>query len=206
MKLYSCMDALLDEMEDFVRERYGRNSASWRSGDFTAGALLEFKGLHGDGRLHDWTVGDVREFLLVWFPRSVCADEELRHDVPDCATAFFRFMAARGSLTGDPLCELEAACNGLRGQFLSSCRDPRRWNAGKVWLSLILAGPPAWANRLSRRRHTRSPTARAPSVAPRSSPSRAMLARHTANRLMVRSEGRAALRGPRARTRRRQRP
>jgi hypothetical protein len=45
------MHALLDEMEDFVRESYGCDSPGWRSGDFAAGALLEFKGRHGDGRM-----------------------------------------------------------------------------------------------------------------------------------------------------------
>jgi hypothetical protein len=143
MNLYTCMDALLCEMEDFVREHHGYDSPSWRSGDFAAGALLEFKGRHGDGRLDHWTVTDVSEFLLGWFPRTVYADEDLQRHVPDCATVFFRFLAARGSLRGDSLNELEAACESLRGQFLSSCRDRSQWDPSKVWLSLIVAPPPA---------------------------------------------------------------
>jgi hypothetical protein len=139
MELYECMDALLDEMEDFVSEHHGPDGAAWRSGDFAAGALLEFKGRHGDGRVDHWTVDDVREFLLGWFPRTVLADEELQRDVPDCAAVFFRFMAARGSLTGDPLSELEAACAHLQSQFLNSCRDPRQWDPAKQRLSQILA-------------------------------------------------------------------
>lgn len=147
MKLYASMDELLGEMEDFVREYYGYDSASWRSGDFTAGALLEFKGRHGDGRIDHWTVADVREFLLDWFPRSVLVDDGLRRDVPDCAVVFFRFLAARGSLTGDGLWELEAACAQLRGRFLSSCRDRRQWDPAKLRLSLIVARLPAWRGR-----------------------------------------------------------
>lgn len=147
MRLYAAMDELLEEMEDFVREYYGYDSASWRSGDFAAGALLEFKGRHGDGRISHWTVHDVREFLLDWFPRTVVADEDLRRDVPDCAAVFFRFMAARGSLTGDGLWELEAACARLRGQFLSACRDRQQWDPAKVRLSQIVARLPAWARR-----------------------------------------------------------
>ncbi|HEX8158817.1 MAG TPA: hypothetical protein VF526_15640 [Solirubrobacteraceae bacterium] len=142
MNLYTCMDALLCEMEDFVREYHGYDSPSWRCGDFAAGALLEFKGRRGDGRLDHWTVEDLREFLLGWFPRTVYADEDLQRDVPDCVTVFFRFLAARGSLNGDSLDELEAACESLRGQFLSSCSDPGRWNPSKVWLSLIAAPAP----------------------------------------------------------------
>ena len=136
---YSCIDELLDEMEDFVGEHCGRDSVAWRSGDFAAGALLEFKGRHADGRVGHWTVADVRAFLLGWFPRTVLVDEELQRDVPDCAAVFFRFMAARGSLTGDPLDELEAACAHLHGQFLTSCRDPRQWDPAKQRLSQILA-------------------------------------------------------------------
>jgi hypothetical protein len=139
MAFQACMDALLDEMEDFVCEHYGHDSAVWRSGDFAAGALLEFKGRHDGARLGHWTVGDVGEFLLNWFPRTVWADEDLQRDVPDCAAVFFRFMAARGSLTGDPLSELELACAQLHSQFLRSCRDPLQWGPAKQRLSLILA-------------------------------------------------------------------
>ena len=157
VKLYAHMDELLAEMEDFVREYHGYDSASWRSGDFAAGALLEFKGRHGDGRPDNWTVADVREFMLGWFPRTVCVDEDLRRDVPDCAAVFFRFMAARGSLTGDPLCELEAACGRLRAQFLSSCRDTRRWEPAKLKLSRLLARLPAVARPARTSGRTRAP-------------------------------------------------
>lgn len=157
MKLYACMDELLGEMEDFVREYYGYDGASWRSGDFTAGALLEFRGRHGDGRVDHWTVADVREFLLSWFPRTVLADEHLRRDVPDCAVVFFRFMAARGSLTGDRLWELEQACARLRGQFLSSCRDQRQWDPAKLRLSLIVARLPAWTRPATTSGRSRDP-------------------------------------------------
>lgn len=141
-KLNSCMDELLGEMEDFVREYYGYDSPSWRSGDFAAGALLQFKGREPGAPIGHWTVGDVREFLLGWFPRTVLADEDLWRDVPDCAVIFFRFMAARGSLTGDGLWELEATCVRLRGQFLSNCRDPRAWDPAKLRLSRIVARLP----------------------------------------------------------------
>jgi hypothetical protein len=145
-------------MEDFVCEHYGYDSAAWRSGDFAAGALLEFKGRRGDGRVGDWTVSDVREFLLGWFPRTVWADEQLQRDVPDCAAVFFGFLAARGSLTGDPLSELQAACTHLHSQFLSSCRDPRRWDPAKQRLSQILDRLPAWTRRA--RTSNRSPAPR----------------------------------------------
>ena len=156
-KLYAYMDELLAEMEDFIREYHGYDSPCWRSGDFAAGALLEFKARHADGRPGNWTVADVREFMLSWFPRTVCADQDLRRDVPDCAAVFFRFMAARGSLTGDPLCELEAACRRLRGQFLSSCRDPDQWDPAKVRLSRILARLPAVVRAARTSGRTRGP-------------------------------------------------
>lgn len=138
-KLYATMEELLAEMEVFVGEYYGYDSASWRSGDFAAGALIEFKARHGDGRIGHWTVDDLRDFMLGWFPQTVLTDEAVRRDVPDCAAVFFRFMAARGSLTGDGLWELEAACSRLRDPFLRHCRDPRHWNASKRRLSPIVA-------------------------------------------------------------------
>lgn len=153
MNLYASMDALLREMEDFVREHYGYDSASWRSGDFAAGALLEFKARHGDGRVDHWTVGDVGEFLLDWFPRTVYSDEDLQRDVPDCVAVFFRFLAARGSLTGDSLSELEAQCARLREDFLSSCRDPTLWDPAKVRLNRIIGSPPADSDEAHPSRH-----------------------------------------------------
>jgi hypothetical protein len=66
----------------------------------------------------------------------------VQSDVPECLVVFFRFMAARGALSGDPLRELEATCMELRGQFLSNCRDPRLWDAAKVRLSLIVPSAP----------------------------------------------------------------
>jgi hypothetical protein len=139
--LYATMDELLAEMEVFVSEYYGYDSASWRSGDFAAGALIEFKARQGDGQIGHWTVEDLRHFMLGWFPRTVLTDEGVRRDVPDCAAVFFRFMAARGSLSGDGLWALEAACSRLRDPFLRSCRDPRDWNASKQSLSRIVARP-----------------------------------------------------------------
>jgi hypothetical protein len=138
MAFYASMDELLGEMEDFVCERYGHDSAVWRSGDFAAGALLEFKGRHDGAQIGHWTVGDVREFLLGWFPRTVWADEDLQRDVPDCAAVFS--LSGRARLPdGDPLGELELACAQLHSQFLRSCGDPRQWGPAKQRLSLILA-------------------------------------------------------------------
>jgi hypothetical protein len=136
------MDELLDEMEDYVRQRYGCRSASWRSGDFVAGALMEFRGRHGDGRIGHWTVADVRQFLLDWFPRTVYVEQDLQRDVTDCAAVFFRFMAARRCLTGDSLSELEAACAELQDEFLGSCSNPGQWDPAKARLSRIIAPPP----------------------------------------------------------------
>lgn len=143
MKLYTCMDALLGEMEDFVCERYGCDSASWRTGDFAAGALMEFKARHGDGRLDHWTVADVRAFLLDWFPRTVQADACILQDVPECAAVFFHFMDLRGSLSGDALAELEATCLNLHDEFLASCADRTLWQPSKATINRILAPAPA---------------------------------------------------------------
>ena len=40
--------------------------------------------------------------------------EDARAAAPDCALALIRFLADRGSLSGDPLPDLEHACEMLR--------------------------------------------------------------------------------------------
>ena len=128
------IDELLDEMERYVAEHHGCDCASWRSGDFTAGAMLEFKGRHRDGRLAHWVVADLHEFLLVWLPAFVLTDDDVLRDVPACSATFFDFLAHRGLLTGAPLEELRTACERLGEEFLAACADPQRWSPAKARL------------------------------------------------------------------------
>lgn len=139
------VDEVLDNMEPYVLGRYGRDSAAWRSGDFTAGAMLEFKSRHGDGRLAHWTVADVHEFLMNWLPAFVQTDDEVLQDVPQCAPVFFDFLAHAGYLTGDPPAELTAACERLGVAFLVAVKDEQRWSPAKSRLAAIAAATPEGA-------------------------------------------------------------
>ena len=131
------VDELLDMMERYVAEHHGRDGASWRSGDFTAGAMLEFKGRR-DGRLAEWVVADVHEFLLVWLPAFVLTDDDVLRDVPVCSATFFDFLAHSGLLTGDPLQELRTTCERLAEPFLAACADRRRWSPAKARLVRVV--------------------------------------------------------------------
>lgn len=131
------MDEVLDAMEPYVLEHHGHDSAAWRSGDFTAGAMLEFKAGTSDARAAHWTVADLREFLMNWLPAYVQTDDDVLHDVPDCTAVFFNFLASAGLLTGDPLGELTAASADLSDEFHVACRDAYRWSPAKSRLAAI---------------------------------------------------------------------
>ena len=136
-RLFELMDTLLDELERTLLAGRGTDDPAhdpaWRSGDLAAGAMLEFKGRYGDGRLGHWTAADVEEFLLRWFPRAVVTDEEVVHDLPECACAFLRFLDERGSLRGDPLPALERACRAAAPTLRATYREvPRSGAAGTL--------------------------------------------------------------------------
>ncbi len=131
-------EELLDAMERYVAEHRGCDGASWRSGDFTAGAMLEFKRRHCDGRLTHWTIADLREFLLVWLPEFVLADDDVLRDVPECSATFFDFLAHADLLTGDRLQDLRTTCQRVGVEFLVACADVRRWSPAKSRLTRVL--------------------------------------------------------------------
>jgi hypothetical protein len=125
------MDQLLDELEQHARTTYPPDSVVWEHGDFVASTMLQWKGDYDDGRLGRWTHADLVEYMLDYFPRKVSVDEETLAAVPECIRAFLGFLAARGSLSGEPLEQLEQACEKLREEFLDSARDSSQWGPAK---------------------------------------------------------------------------
>jgi hypothetical protein len=125
------MALLLDEFEQHATTVHPPTSAIWHSGDFVASTMLEWKGGYGDGCLGRWTADDVAEFLLDYFPRKVSATQETLDAVVECAIAFLGFLEARGSLSGEPLEQLEEACRTLREPFLERVADPAGWGLAK---------------------------------------------------------------------------
>lgn len=133
-RLFDLMDVLLDEFERRGPRGEQRAGALWRAGDLVCGAMIEFKGLHADGRVGRWTRADVREFMLTWLPQAVVIDDEtLIEDIPHCACAFLRFLVARGSLDGDAPAVLESAVRATAPAMAERMRCVARTGmAGRV--------------------------------------------------------------------------
>lgn len=125
------MDQLLDEFEQHVRATHPPDSVLWQHGAFVASSMLQWKGGYDDGRLGSWTQADVAEYLLDYFPRKVSVDEETLSAVPGCVRAFLGFLHARGSLSGDPLEQLDQASEDLSDEFHQLAGDSSRWGLAK---------------------------------------------------------------------------
>ena len=132
-------ERLLDELERWAKATCPADGPVWRSGDFVAGAMLEWKGGYGDGCLGRWTSDDLAEFLLDYFPRKVSAHESTLEDVVDCVIALLRFLDQRESLSGEPLDVLEQACDALRDDFRSHSADPSAWGLAKSMVMQMFA-------------------------------------------------------------------
>jgi hypothetical protein len=133
------MDQLLDEFEQHARATYPPEEVVWENGDFVASTMLQWKGGYHDGRLGRWTQADVAEYMLDYFPRKVSADDETLAAVPECVRAFLGFLAVRGSLSGEPLEQLEDACEELRDEFLESAHDSSHWGLAKSMVTQMQA-------------------------------------------------------------------
>lgn len=132
---HAVVEKLLGELEQHARAHHPPGGAMWEHGDFVASTMLEWKGGYGDGRLGHWTRADLAEFLLEYFPRKVTVEEESLAEIPECALGFLQFLAARGSLSGEPLELLEDALHELRDEFEERARDPVNWGLAKSMFS-----------------------------------------------------------------------
>jgi hypothetical protein len=125
------MKMLLDELEQHAIVAYPPGSVVWEHGDFVASTMLQWKGGYDDGRLGRWTRADLSEYLLDYFPRKVSVPAETLAAVPECVRAFLGFLEARGSLTGEPLEQLEHTLDQLRGEFVERAEDRTHWGLAK---------------------------------------------------------------------------
>jgi len=133
------MEALLGELEQHARATHPPGGVVCQHGDFVASTMLEWKGGYGDGRLGRWTQGDLAEYLLDYFPRKVSGGQDMVDAVTECASAFLEFLDARGSLSGEPLDELQQACEELHDEFLARNRDSAGWGPAKSMVMQMLA-------------------------------------------------------------------
>jgi hypothetical protein len=125
------MEMLLAELEQHAKATYRPDSVVWEHGDFVASTMLQWKGGYHDGRLGRWTRADLAEYLLDYFPRKVSVDHATLAAVPDCVRAFLGFLDDRGSLTGEPLEQLQQGCEQLRDEFHQRARDRSHWGLAK---------------------------------------------------------------------------
>jgi hypothetical protein len=95
---------VIDAIESSVRRHAGA----------VGGGMLHWRAAIGDGHLGRWEVEDLATFLIEHVSSSSELDDDERTAAPDCALAMIRFLADRGSLSGDPLPDLEHACEMLR--------------------------------------------------------------------------------------------
>ena len=133
------VEVLLEEFDEHARAAHGEDGPVLRAGDYVAGSMLHFKHGYCDGRLGHWTRADLEEYLLDFFPRKLSADSDLVACTPDCVAAFLGFLDERELLTGDPLAELESACDELRPAFERAAHDRRRWGPAKAITTEMLA-------------------------------------------------------------------
>jgi hypothetical protein len=133
------MELLLDELEAHARATYPPGDVVWQHGDFVASTMLQWKGDYGDGRLGRWTREDLAEYLLDYFPRKVTVYEETLDAVPDCVRAFLGFLEARGSLSGDPLEQLEHALGEFSDEFHERAGAPSHWGLAKSMTMQMIA-------------------------------------------------------------------
>jgi hypothetical protein len=120
---HGVMERLLDELEQHAKATYPPGGVVWQHGDFVGSSMLQWKGGYDDGRLGRWTQADLAEYLLEYFPRKVSVEDETLLAVPECVRAFLAFLDARGSLSGEPLEELEQACDSLGDEFQARARQ-----------------------------------------------------------------------------------
>ena len=125
------LDKLLDELEEHAKATHPPDGVVWQHGDFVASSMLQWKGGYDDGRLGRWTRADLAEYLLDYFPRKVSVEEETLSAIPECVRAFLGFLDARGSLSGEPLEQLEQACEELCDEFHERVRDSSQWGLAK---------------------------------------------------------------------------
>jgi hypothetical protein len=108
------IERLCGEFEEHTRERWPPDSSVRRHAGAVGAEMLRWRAATGDGHLGRWEVEDLAMFLIEHVSSSSGLDDDARTAAPDCALAMIRFLADRGSLSGDPLPDLEHACEVLR--------------------------------------------------------------------------------------------
>jgi hypothetical protein len=122
-------EALVEEFAD----EHGDEAA------LVADLLCDWKRDYAEAPFDHWTVGDLHEFLLDWYPRKGYCDDESLAAVPGSIVAFLAFLDELDRLSGDPLATLIASVEQLRAPFERAARDPRNWGPAKAMVMRMRA-------------------------------------------------------------------
>ena len=95
--------------------------------------LLDWKVNYGDGRLDEWSVADVEEFVLGWCPRKVSAPPSWAVPMVESVANGFVFLGERGLLSpsSDPADRLAAHTRSLAGECERRMGDPTNFGMAK---------------------------------------------------------------------------
>ncbi len=113
------IEELCRELEEHVDAHWPPTSPVRRHAAAVGRAMFRWRATTGEGYLGRWEIVDLSMFLLGHVPSCSELDVGARAAAPDCALAVIRFLAARGSLSGDSLPDLEDACAKLRAHARS---------------------------------------------------------------------------------------
>ena len=127
---------LLDYKQHLATRRRGGARVDADTCLFIADAMLSYKANYSDGLLGDWTLAELGEFMLEWWPRKVVGDAETDLHAPAAVVRFLRFLDDRGSLSGNSPEQLADAITDLLEEFTDACLDRDHWGPAK---SLVLA-------------------------------------------------------------------
>ncbi len=132
------LDAASEELARHLVEVNEGDPVVERSGPFVAQTMCDYKWRYGDRRLGSWTTADLDEYLLDYFPRKVCADDELVRDAPGCVVAFLTMLDDHDALDGASLRSLGAHVETITEQFRRAVSDRRRWDPAKSAMTAML--------------------------------------------------------------------
>ncbi|MFN3258547.1 MAG: hypothetical protein ACE37B_22925 [Ilumatobacter sp.] len=134
-------EALLDEVYEALQAD-GRSESDADEIAGSIGVLLDWRFNYSDGRLDDWHLHDLTEFLLDWLPRKYSAPPEEGGFMCAAVAEFFVHMGARQRLVGgaDRAAALVALAHELLDVVVEAMGDPANFGMAKSMFALPLAG------------------------------------------------------------------
>src|SRR5206468_1540519 len=133
------------------RDELGEQFAQWLdthgvAGDPNdAGLLMDWKRSYADGRLDNWSVPDVHEFLIEWCPRKLSATPADCAEIPLSVAAFVEFLAHTGMLAPGSAAPptIRKHCERNVDRFVREMGDPTNFGMAKSLFGPQLDSSPA---------------------------------------------------------------